>query len=421
MLVIRTSVRRRLMKAAVPLLITACGFGAVMLPSLMGMYGTIGSDEDYELRYCGIENMNEDEPVLLEISHKAESEQLVPEVSTQEQDDPKFVTENVTVAENVNTETVESTSDFPGKYLTTVNLSDETEDLTLFTLHSGHIYEETFGKANGPEYTDLPGGGQLRNCTDIPDETVRYELGKDSVTGVTLFSDEPQVLIIHTHTTESYEPYTKDWYDERYTSRSFDPDYSVVAVGDAIAEQLAEAGISVIHDCTVHDAVYSGAYSRSLGTTLTEMERYPSIKIVLDIHRDAIEYSDGSRVSAVTMIDGKKAAQVMLICAADDGTYGVPGFFDNLRFASELQQSMESLFPTLTRPILFQYCQYNQQVSPGALLIEVGSHGNSIEQATYSGELIGRSLAAMLARDESEPEAVQVFAGMPRYFLDRVR
>ena len=112
----------------------------------------------------------------------------------------------------------------------------------------------------------------------------------------------------------------------------------------------------------------------------------------------------------------------MIICAADDGTYGVPDFYDNLHFACEFQQSIEGMFPTLTRPILFQYCQYNQQVSPGALLIEVGSHGNSIDEAVYSGELIGKSLAALLTRNAaSEPEAIPVMAGMPMYFLERVR
>ena len=315
----------------------------------------------------------------------------------------------------------EPESIFPGKYLLTMNMNDVSEDLNAFTVHSGRIVNETFGKGNGPEFISLPDGGQIRNCTDIPAETVSAECSVNGVPSIELYSDEPQVLILHTHTTESYEPYEKDWYDESYTSRSADPSNGVTAVGEAIAEQLAAAGISVIHDCTVHDLTYNGAYSRSLVTAANILERYPSVKVVLDIHRDAIEYEDGTRISAVTEIEGKKAAQTMIICAADDGTFGVPDYMNNLRFASALQQSMESRYPTLTRPVLFQYCQYNQQVSPGALLIEVGSHGNSIDQAVYSGELIGKSLAALLVRNREPDDAVPVSVKMPVYFFDRVR
>ena len=113
----------------------------------------------------------------------------------------------------------------------------------------------------------------------------------------------------------------------------------------------------------------------------------------------------------------------MIICAADDGTYDVPDFYGNLRFACGLQSSMEEMYPTLTRPVLFQYCQYNQQVSNGALLIEVGSHGNSIEEAVYSGELIGNALASLLKKNAAEenPPAVRVMSDVPLYFFDRLR
>ena len=304
--------------------------------------------------------------------------------------------------------------------LLTANMSDAREDLGVFSEHSGRIYEEHFGKGSGPEFINLSGGGQLRNCTDFSADWAQEQASIPSGVHIEQHTSEPQVLILHTHTTESYEPYEKDWYDASYTSRSEDPANSVVSVGTAIAEQLAAAGIGVIHDCTVHDSPYTGAYVRSLDTAKKLLEAYPSIKVVLDIHRDAIGYEDGSRVSAVAEIDGRKAAQIMVVCAADDGSDFVPGFRENLHFACALQQQTETMFPGLTRPILFQYCQYNQQVSPGALLIEVGSHGNTVEQAVYSGELIGRSLAAML-NETAEPLAVPALAPVPLYFLDRVR
>ena len=299
------------------------------------------------------------------------------------------------------------------------NISSYVEDLSVFTNHGGRIYEETFVKNGGEDFINLKNGGQLRNCTDISNETVAKEAEIPSAIQIELNSSQPQVLIMHTHTTESYEPYEKDWYDSDYTSRSADPENGVVAVGQAIAKELAAAGIGVIHDGTIHDDIYTGAYARSLATTEEILREYPSIKVVLDIHRDAVEYEDGSRISAVTDIDGRKAAQVMIISAADEGTYGVPDFLENLHFACQLQQSMESSYPTLTRPVLFQYCQYNQQVSTGALLIEVGSHGNSVDQAVYSGELIGKSLARLLKQNASEE--IPVSANVPLYFLDRLR
>ena len=410
--VIRTSLKRKIIKASVSaMLISALAAAAVFIYPIYAETVGISAESDEDRRRVNdIGNMNGSGLMLFEPEHSPVTGQAavtVPEITEQEP-------ETVPAADD--------TPVFPEKYLRTYNRSTENDDLSEYDIHSGTIYEMTFGKGNGPEYIELGNNAQLRNCTDIDNDTVRTGFYPAPDIAVELYSDEPQVLILHTHTTESYEPYTKDWYDERYTSRSPDPDNGVVAVGDAIAKQLADAGISVIHDCTVHDDVYTGAYSRSLSTAVSDMSEYSSIKVVLDIHRDAIEYSDGSRISAVTEIGGKKAAQVMVICAADDGTYGVPDFYKNLHFACELQQSMEGMYPTLTRPILFQYCQYNQQVSSGALLIEVGSHGNSVDEAVYSGELIGKSLAALLTGNAlKKPEAIPVMAGIPVYFLERVR
>ncbi len=311
----------------------------------------------------------------------------------------------------------------PLELLLNLDISAEKEDITLFTNQSGVIYEETFTPNGGVDYINLENGGQIRNCTDISNETITEESRVPSEIKIELFSDEPQVLILHTHTSESYEPYEKEWYDEEYTSRSPDPANGVVAVGAAIAEELAASGISVIHSGKIHDEMYNGAYSRSLVTAEQILAQYPSIKVILDIHRDAIEYTDGSRVSAVTEINGKKAAQVMIISAADEGTYGIPNFIDNLHFASELQQTMESNYPTLTRPVLFQYCQYNQHLSTGSLLIEVGSHGNTVEQAVYSGHLIGKSLSELLLEKSyvsENPDFEKPIGNLPLYFLERI-
>ncbi|MBR1393953.1 MAG: stage II sporulation protein P, partial [Ruminococcus sp.] len=122
-----------------------------------------------------------------------------------------------------------------------------------------------------------------------------------------------------------------------------------------------------------------------------------SVRIVLDIHRDAIQRQDGTRLMPVTEVDGREAAQIMIISGCDDGTMGMPEHIKNFHFACALQSRFESSYEGITRPILFDYRHYNQDLTTGSLLIEVGSHGNSLEQAFYSGELIGRTLAELIS------------------------
>lgn len=404
MRVIRTSVRRKLAAFAAASAVFALPLGCIAVfgaayerpDDTIGTFPSVGNSNDYsgDLLYSAEPEVTAG-PAPVPVA--TEPAEVVPEASV------------------VN----ETPSDT--EYRLTLNLSTETDDLSDYSTHSGEVAEEHFGRGSGPEYISLAGGGQVRNCTDLSAEKVEYESNVPSGISVELYSDEPQILIMHTHTTESYEPYAKDWYDAEYTSRSLAPDNSVVAVGEAIAEQLAAAGISVIHDCTIYDVPYTGAYSRSLAGVTEILSDNPSIKAVFDIHRDAIEYTDGTRVSAVSEINGKKAAQFMMICAADDGNYGVPDYIDNFHFACEIQREAEMLYPTLTRPVLFQYCQYNQQVSKGALLIEVGSHGNSTDQAVYTGELIGKTLVSLFTdKTPAEIEAVPTLARVPLYFLDRI-
>ena len=127
------------------------------------------------------------------------------------------------------------------------------------------------------------------------------------------------------------------------------------------------------------------------------LEQYPSICVVLDIHRDAIQ-SDSTLSQPIVEIDGREAAQVMIISGCDDGTMEMPNYLQNFHFACRLQGNLEGMYPGLTRPILFDYRKYNQDLTTGSLLLEVGSHGNTLEQAQYSGELIGKALAQTLLK-----------------------
>ena len=257
------------------------------------------------------------------------------------------------------------------------------------------VYKNTFEHYSGFRFFSLETKGQVKNLTDISNGTLLKE--SKLLPEFTIEKNgEPEVLIMHTHTTESFEPYVRDCFDPSFNYRTTDENYNVVSVGEKICEGLEAAGIGYIHDKTIHDyPSYNGSYERSAVTVKKILEENPSIKVVLDIHHDAIGTSE-SIMQPVVEIDGKEAAQIMIISGCDDGTMNMPDYMHNFRFASLLQQQLASDYDSLARPILFDYRKYNQDLTTGSLLIEMGSHGNTIEQVEYAGELFGRSLARAL-------------------------
>lgn len=262
-------------------------------------------------------------------------------------------------------------------------------------VRSGNVIRETYGRYSGDQYFDLEGGGQVRNCTDEPVNVLLAQSRLKPEFEIMLNS-QPQVLIMHTHTTESFEPFERNYYDASFSYRSSDETMNIVSVGAIMKNQIEKYGISVIHDTTIHDyPSYEGSYERSAETVKKILSENPSIKVVLDIHRDAMEAS-GDLIAPVINVDGKNSAQVMIISGCDDGTMGMPEYLKNFRLATLFQQQFEHDTPGITRPILFDYRNYNQELTTGSLLIEVGSHGNSIDEVCYAGELIGNSIGKVL-------------------------
>lgn len=259
---------------------------------------------------------------------------------------------------------------------------------------SGIINRVSFSRFTSSQYINLDEAGQVRNCTKLSNDILKAESKKSPLFKVEAYVSEPQVLIMHSHTTESFEPYTRDFYDDSFNSRSTDPSKNIVAVGDKITKELEKSGISVIHDKTIHDyPTYTGAYQRSEQTVKKILKQYPSIKMVFDVHRDAIQKEDKTRVAPTCVIGDKQAAQIMIISGCDDGTMNMPNYLYNFRLACGLQQQIESDNNGITRPVLFDYRKYNQHLTTGSLLIEVGSSANSFDEVLYTGELVGKSLA----------------------------
>ena len=241
----------------------------------------------------------------------------------------------------------------------------------------------------------------VKNLTELSRGEVEAELLAPTAFKVEKNSAEPQILIMHTHATESYQNFPELYYEPEYSCRDTDVNRNMVSVGKIIADTLNNLGYNTLHDATLHDyPSYTASYGRSKKTVEEYLAKYPSIKVVLDVHRDAIEKSDGTRIKPVITLNGKKYAQVMIICGADNGNMNMPNYKKNLRFASHFQNSMESLYPGFTRPILFDYRNYNQQLTTGSLLIEVGGHANTLEEAQNSGSLIGYALADVFNKQQ---------------------
>ena len=215
---------------------------------------------------------------------------------------------------------------------------------------------------------------------------------------------EPQVLLYHTHATEAFSPYDGESYDNRYKWRSTDNNTNMVAVGAVMAEVLREYGIGVVHDTGQHDyPSYDGSYANSYRSIKRYLEQYPTIRVVLDLHRDAIERDGGVIVKPTVEIGGEKYAQLMIVSNCDDGSGLLPNWRENLRFAGAFCSKLEQDYPGITRPILFSCRKYNQQLSTGALLLEFGSHANTLEEAKRTAEAAGRCLAALLLEGKEIP------------------
>lgn len=214
-----------------------------------------------------------------------------------------------------------------------------------------------------------------------------------------LTSEEgPQILILHTHGSEAYTPAGETDIVWSGNYRTTDSRYNVVQVGDAMAEVFAQAGISVLHDRTLYDyPSYNEAYDRSLAAIQSYLAQYPSIRFILDIHRDAIEDGEGNQYKVVSTIDGVgTAAQMTLVVGSDGSGLTHPNWMENLKLAVTLQQDILAEYPTLMRPILLRNSRYNQHATTGSLLVEVGAAGNSPEEAALAGKLLAERMVEVL-------------------------
>ena len=262
---------------------------------------------------------------------------------------------------------------------------------------AGTILEKTYPQGSGEKYIPC-GAGSIKNNTRQTAADIAAEIENPLPFAIEKDSPDPQVLVMHTHATETYRLSAGLWFRPGDGARSTDRSINMCAVGRVVADTLNAAGIHTLHDETLNDyPSYTGSYANSRAVVQQYLAQYPSIKVVLDVHRDAIETESGSRYAPVCTVNGRQAAQVMIICGCDNGgSVQLPNWRQNLRFAASWERSMEGMYPGFTRPVLFSYRFYNQDLTTGSLLIEIGGHGNNLNEALYAGQLAANGLAAAL-------------------------
>ena len=204
-----------------------------------------------------------------------------------------------------------------------------------------------------------------------------------------LRGEEPTVLIVHTHTTESYtrvdEPYT-----ESAAWRTADENYNMVSIGEIVKHILEENGIPVIHDQALHDyPSYNGSYTRTRKAVQDYVNQYSGIQLILDLHRDAA--GEGSnQMRTLATVDGEPSAQLMLVMGTNYDHYP-----ENLSLALKLHAQLERQCPGITRPLQLRAARFNQDLCPGSLLVEVGAAGNTHPEARRAAEQLATAIVAL--------------------------
>lgn len=209
--------------------------------------------------------------------------------------------------------------------------------------------------------------------------------------------EDPTVLIIHTHTCESYTKQSGQDYKEYTAYRTVNEEYNMVAVGDRLTQLLEAAGIQVIHDRQIHDyPSYSDAYDNSRDAAQEYIDQYPTIRVVLDLHRDAVQNADGSQYATSCMVNGTKVAQLMLVVGSDASGLTHPHWQENLAEAIKLQAVLERLAPGITRPCILRAQRFNHDLTTGAMLVEVGTAGNTLAEAMGAIAVLADALIELM-------------------------
>ena len=250
------------------------------------------------------------------------------------------------------------------------------------------------GGLDGILETTIQGGLTIKNETRYTVDPVQLLMAGPQVR---LPEGEPQILIIHTHGSEAYTQAGLDRYESNDANRTEDTQFNIIRVGDELTRLFEAAGLHVIHDREIYDyPSYTGSYTRSGEAVAQYLSEYPSLAMVIDLHRDALG-SDDVVYKTMAEEEGVCASQVMILVGTDDSGLEHPNWRANLSLALYLQQAVDVMHPTLMRPISLVQQRYNQHLSDGSMIIEVGSSGNTLQEALAAIRLFADAAAPALA------------------------
>ena len=291
------------------------------------------------------------------------------------------------------------------------SLPSQKEDLAGETAPTGTLSIPLFSKQNYAVF--VPSAPQGANVITKKTYASSLSVNNNSPTEIDvnellakipdldLSAEGPQILIVHTHTSESYNETGQNWYTDN-DIRTADNSRNMVHMGNILEEELTRRGYNVIHCQKRHDEDFNQSYTLSNITVREYLEKYPSIAVVIDLHRDSLIDAAGTKYRPVTEINGESVAQIMLLMGVGNSTYPHPTWEENMSLALRIQQQGNLLYPGLMRPILVRPSRYNQYLSKGAVLVELGACGNTPAEAEAAARIFGEICAKALDQIRKE-------------------
>ena len=223
----------------------------------------------------------------------------------------------------------------------------------------------------------------------------QYKLTQEMVTPDIDFLNKKDIIIYHTHTCESYTPTPENNYIASGNFRTIDLNYSISRVGSELENFLKGFGYNVLHDSTYHDyPAYTGSYTRALNTIQNILQNNPDTQLVIDLHRDAL--GSNSKYAPSVQIGEEIAAQLMFVIGTNGGGLEHENWLNNFKLAIKIQEKANEMYPGLFKPIILRDSRYNQHVTSGACIIEVGATGNTLEQCNISMKYLANVLKEVL-------------------------
>ncbi len=205
-------------------------------------------------------------------------------------------------------------------------------------------------------------------------------------------ADKPTVFILHTHASEAYV--------DQHGGRTEDTAHNVVHIGDVIQKALERRGIGVLHCREIIDEPsYNQSYNRAMEIIDGQMERHPSLKVILDVHRDSMITDSGMEYKVVSEVSGRKCAQLMMVMGTNAGGLTHPNWKSNLNFAVHLQKRILKEYPTLMRPVNLRAQRFNEQATTGSMILECGTSGNTLHEAELAVGVFAEKLADALEEE----------------------